>query len=80
LMTATRNIVKTETYKSDEISLQVWNAARGVYRFTVDRSLLPGEYAVIEMVTDGVADFAWDFGVDAAAKNSDRPQTKPKAP
>ena len=80
LLTAKRNITGAESYKSDDVSLQVWDAARGVYRFTVDRALLPGEYALLEMVTDGVAPFAWDFGVDADAKTPDPVQTKPKAP
>ena len=80
LLTANRNFTGTESYKSEEVSLQVWNAARGVYRFTVDRALVPGEYALLEMITDGVAPFAWDFGVDADAKTPDRAPTKPKTP
>ena len=81
LMTTTTNIVGTQSYKREEVSMQVWDAARGVYRFTMDQPLSQGEYAILEMLADGgMANFVWDFGVDAADKKSDAPRAKPKTP
>ncbi|HKW56295.1 MAG TPA: hypothetical protein VJN42_02975 [Candidatus Acidoferrum sp.] len=50
----------------DEISLQRWEVAPDVYRFTLSEPLPPGEYALAEVLEDGINFFVWDFGVDAA--------------
>jgi hypothetical protein len=51
--------------KRDEIPVQRWQAAKGVYRFTLSRSLDPGEYVLAEIVPkEGMNLFVWDFGVD----------------
>jgi hypothetical protein len=73
LMVTTTNIVGTNNYKRDEVSMTQWDAARGVYRFTVDQALDPGEYAILENTPDGItAEYVWDFGVDTAAKTKSR--------
>jgi len=46
------------------ISIQEWEVARTVYRYTLSEPLPPGEYALAEMLPDGMNFFVWDFGVD----------------
>ena len=48
------------------ISVQRWEVAPNVYRFTLSQSLPPGEYVLAEMLQDGLNLFVWDFGVDEA--------------
>jgi hypothetical protein len=48
------------------ISIQRWDIAPTVYRFTLSEPLPPGEYALAEVLPDGLNIFVWDFGVDAA--------------
>jgi hypothetical protein len=55
----------------NSISIQQWEVAKNVYRFTLSEQLTPGEYVLAEMLPDGLNLFVWDFGVDAAA-----PETK----
>jgi hypothetical protein len=49
----------------NEISIQEWDVARTVYRYTLSKPLEPGEYAMAEILPDGLNLFVWDFGVDA---------------
>jgi len=51
----------------NSVSIQEWEVAKNVYRFTLSESLLPGEYVLAEMLPDGLNLFVWDFGVDAVA-------------
>jgi hypothetical protein len=53
--------------KVDVVSIQRWEVAPTVYRFTLSESLPPGEYALAEILPDGMNMFVWDFGVEAAA-------------
>jgi hypothetical protein len=46
------------------MSLQRWEVAATVYRFTLGEPLPPGEYALTEILSDGMNLFVWDFGVD----------------
>jgi len=48
----------------DEISIQRWEVAPNLYRFTLSQALPPGEYALAEVLEDGLNYFVWDFGVD----------------
>jgi hypothetical protein len=50
------------------IALERWDAARGVYRFTLSQNLAAGEYAFVEFVPDqGMNLYVWDFGVEPAS-------------
>jgi hypothetical protein len=76
----TTNLAGQQKYKDDEVSLLQWDAARGLYRYTVDRPLEPGEYAIIETTTgEGQSTYLWTFGVDAPASAKpagEKPKTK----
>lgn len=48
----------------DEIAIQRWEVAPDIYRFTVSEPLPPGEYALAEILQDGLNLYVWDFGVD----------------
>lgn len=47
------------------ISIQQWEVAKRVYRYTLSEPLPPGEYALAEILPGGLNLFVWDFGVDA---------------
>jgi hypothetical protein len=56
----------------NEVALQRWEVAEGLYRFTLGQALTPGEYAIAEVLADGLNYFVWEFGLDGAedsAKN-----------
>jgi hypothetical protein len=46
------------------ISIQQWEVAKRVYRYTLSEALPPGEYALAEVLPGGLNLFVWDFGVD----------------
>lgn len=52
------------------ISIQRWEVAPTVYRFTLSEPLPPGEYALAEILPDGLNLYVWDFGVDGPASPS----------
>jgi hypothetical protein len=47
------------------VSMQRWEVARTVFRFTLSEPLSPGEYALAEILPGGMNMFVWDFGVDS---------------
>jgi hypothetical protein len=59
-------ITGDQAHKGEEIDFQTWTPARGVFRYTVNQRLEPGEYAFVEMTNEGMSGYVWDFGVDAA--------------
>jgi hypothetical protein len=46
------------------VLLQRWEIAPNVFRFTLAEQLPPGEYALAELMPDGLNLYVWDFGVD----------------
>jgi hypothetical protein len=58
------DIVGNQDEKRDYIPMQRWQVAKGVYRFTISQSLEPGEYAMGEIMPEGMNLYVWDFGVD----------------
>jgi len=53
-----------EKHKATDIEIQTWTPATGVFRYTVDQRLEPGEYAFVEMTDEGINGYVWDFGID----------------
>jgi hypothetical protein len=49
------------------ISIQRWEIAPTVFRYTLSEPLPAGEYALAEILPDGMNLFVWDFGVDGSA-------------
>jgi hypothetical protein len=54
-----------EKHTATDIEIQTWTPATGVFRYTVDQRLEPGEYAFVEMTDEGINGYVWDFGIDA---------------
>jgi hypothetical protein len=50
----------------DVISMQRWEVAPNVYRFTLSQPLPPGEYVLAEVLEEGLNLYVWDFGLDTA--------------
>lgn len=75
------DVVGQNTYKDNEVPLLSWDAARGLYRLTVEQMLTSGEYALVEKTGDMVALYVWDFGVDTAetARSGDTAPAKKKS-
>ena len=73
LETMSTDMVGQNKFKGNEVMLTVWDPAPGLYRYTVEKPLGPGEYAIVETVGEGTAAgdpdlYVWDFGVDSPAE------------
>jgi hypothetical protein len=53
-----------EKHNATDVEIQTWTPATGVFRYTVDQRLEPGEYAFVEMTGEGINGYVWDFGID----------------
>lgn len=51
-----------------EIAMQRWDVTAEVFRFTLGEPLPPGEYALAEILPDGLNLYVWDFAVDAPSQ------------
>lgn len=58
----------------NDISIQRWEVAPDVFRFTLSEPLPPGEYALAEILPDGLNLYVWDFGVDAVPPTKSAPR------
>jgi hypothetical protein len=65
IIESVRSMMGQEVARENKtISIQEWEVAKRVYRFTLSEPLPPGEYALAELLPGGVYLFVWDFGVD----------------
>jgi hypothetical protein len=53
-----------------DLSAKKPKPARGVFRYTVNQRLEPGEYACVKMTNEGISSYVWDFGIDPLGSKS----------
>jgi len=58
------NAAGEQTSKADSLSIERWPVAPNVFRFTMSQPLKPGEYALAELLPEGMNLYVWEFGVD----------------
>jgi hypothetical protein len=66
LVEISTNVAGHSYSKQRQMLTEGWMVAEGVYRYTLEQKLEPGEYAFVEDVPEKGLDLqVWDFGVDA---------------
>lgn len=56
---------------ANTVSMQRWEVAKGVFRFTLAQPLSPGEYVLAEVLqNEEMSFYVWDFGVNASAEEN----------
>lgn len=61
-----------QTHSAADIEIQTWTPASGLFRYTVDHPLEPGEYVFVEMTDEGANGYVWDFAIDSPGTKSSR--------
>jgi hypothetical protein len=61
-----------QVHNSKEVEFQTWTPATGVFRYTVNEKLAPGEYAFVELTNEGINGYVWDFGIDPPGTKSQK--------
>jgi hypothetical protein len=52
-----------------KVPIQSWEMAPGLYRFTLEKDLAPGEYAIAEVLPGSAMEvYLWDFGMDRSGE------------
>jgi hypothetical protein len=62
--TVSLHVSGEQVHNSKEVEFQTWTPATGVFRYTVNEKLTPGEYAFVELTNEGINGYIWDFGID----------------
>ena len=72
LENVTRYFTGQEQHKATDLDIQTWIPATGVFRYTINQRLEPGEYAFVEMTDEGISVYVWDFGVDLSGAGNQK--------